>query len=63
MGIRTFGDLSLEFNIKDSWLYRNLDMASYIDYFGGEYEAMSFALSKYDGRLEEVNNYYIYRVE
>ena len=63
MGIRTFGDLSLEFNIKDSWLYRNLDMASYIDYFGGEYEAMSFALAKYDGRLEEVNNYYIYRVE
>ena len=38
-------------------------MASYIDYFGGEYEAMSFALAKSDGRLEKVNNYYIYRVE
>ena len=64
MDIHTYEDLSKTFkDINDAWVYRNIDFDEYIEYFGGEHEAMAFTLARYDGHLHEVGDYYVYKMD
>jgi hypothetical protein len=61
-GIVKFMDLRIS-GSWGTWVRRNLNMDDYIKYFGGEWEAMEWALAKYDGILYEEDGYYIYRFD
>jgi hypothetical protein len=61
-GIVKFMDLRIS-GSWDTWIRRNLNMDDYIEYFGGEWEAMQWALARYDGQLYEEDGYYIYRFD
>jgi hypothetical protein len=43
------------------WLERHLDVNNVIEYFGGEFEAMSYALAPYDGYIHEHGNLVVFR--
>jgi hypothetical protein len=62
IGIVKFMDLNIS-GSWDTWVRRNLNMRDYIEYWGGEWEAMEFALARYYGQLYEENGYYIYRFD
>ena len=61
-GIVKFMDLRIS-GSWDTWVRRNLNMEAYMDYFGGEWEAMQWSLARYDGILYEEDGYYIYRFD
>ena len=64
MGIHTYEDLSKTYKrLNEAWVYGNIDFDEYIEYFGGEHEAIAFTLSRYDGNLHEVGDYYVYRMD
>jgi hypothetical protein len=44
-----------------TWLNGHVNIDAIIEYFGGEYEAMSYALSSYDGDIHEVGDYVVVR--
>ena len=44
-----------------TWLNGHVNIDAIIEYFGGEYEAMSYALSSYDGEIHEVGDYVVVR--
>jgi hypothetical protein len=60
MGIVKFSDIWKIPNATTGWMYRNIDMGNYIDYIGGDFEAMQYALAHQDGIIHENNGYYIY---
>jgi hypothetical protein len=43
------------------WLERHLDINNVIEYFGGEFEAMAYALAPYDGHIYEHENLVVFR--
>jgi hypothetical protein len=67
MGIKTISDfdkfLINRTNRTWDWYYENVNIEEVIEYFGGEYPAMEFALARYDNVLHEDGDYIIYRTD
>ena len=61
--IKTFAEFYKTYNLNQAWIYNNVDMDEYFDYFGGEFEAMQWALARVDGELHEVGDYYICKID
>jgi hypothetical protein len=61
-GYKTLDNLLNLQGANANWLYNSIDMDNYIKYFGGEFEAMKFALAREDGQIHEVDKYYIYTI-
>lgn len=66
-GIETLSDFnkSLKNQTSRSWAWYtdNLDIESLINYFGGEFSAIEWALARYDGTLHESGKYYVVRTD
>lgn len=68
LGIEVLSDLhkAIKNSRNDSsaahrWLDRHRNIDNIIEYFGGEYESMGYAIASYDGNIEEYQNLIVVR--